>query len=128
VGEWAQKARARQSNQTVQTYRKGDTMFNAKAINAPKINKFANAVKRCTKLPVTQAFRSASGPRFEINVERQSKFLDRIVVDVDRNGKTMRVSGVALTEDGVRVVSSHVVKTFQQFASVLDRKFDVYVD
>lgn len=106
-------------------------MFNAKAINAPKINKFANTLRRCTKLKVTPAFRSASGPRFEIDISSQSKFLDRIVVDVDRAAKTMRVSGVALTRDnrgeGVRVVSTNVVSSFAQFARVLDKKFDIYI-
>jgi hypothetical protein len=105
-------------------------MFNAKTIAAPKINKFANAIRHCTKLKVTPAFRSASGPRFEIR-KPEGKHLERdvLVVDVDRDGKTMRVSGITIEHGGELTRSgSYVAKSFPQFAAILRNKFGVEVN
>ena len=102
-------------------------MFNAKTAAAPKINAFVQAVRKATKLKVTPVFRSASGLRFEIVTGRSlnGKCLDVVVVDVDRDSKTMRVTGIQTTHDEVLPVGSNVVKSYAQFARVLSNKFGI---
>jgi len=100
-------------------------MFNAKAISAPKVNAFADAIRKSTKLKVTPAFRSASGPRFEIIANRTGKRRDLLVVDVDRDARTMRITGLTVSGDEVQNCGSRIVKSFKQFERVLSNEFGI---